>query len=419
MKDKEKKLGDYIDIITGFAFKTKDFVEDGVPIIKIKNIKPPSVTLDDLTYVNYEIAEKQKKFILEYNDVLIAMTGSHINQWESVVGRVARVKYNAKTLLNQRVGKIIPKREAKVNIDFIYYYLSQDTVKIELAAKAGGAANQANISPDQIKCLKFPCPPIGKQIRIASFLKMFDDLIENNQKQIKLLEEAAQRLYKEWFVDLRFPGYEQSKIVDGLPEGWRNIVIGDLNCRLESGSRPKGGIDNSLVEGIPSIGAENVLGLGKYNYALEKLVSNDFFSNMKKGKIIDKDILIYKDGAYIGKTSLFQDSFPYKNASVNEHVFLLHTNNEMFQYYLFFTLYQSEYYMKMQKLNKNSAQPGINAKALLSLDLILPSPEIIGGFNQLVTPFVQQIFNKAKQNHKLEQARDRLLPKLMNGEIEV
>lgn len=301
---------------------------------------------------------------------------------------------------------------------YLYYWFQTKEARKSLEAISKGTAQQA-LSIEGLKKLSVRIPNIKVQNRVCEIISSYDDLIENNQKQIKLLEEAAQRLYKEWFVDLRFPGYEQTKIVDGLPEGWRNIVIGNLNCRLESGSRPKGGIDNSLVEGIPSIGAENVLGLGKYNYALEKLVSNDFFSNMKKGKIIDKDILIYKDGAYIGKTSLFQDSFPYKDASVNEHVFLLHTNNEMFQYYLFFTLYQSEYYMKMQKLNKNSAQPGINAKALLSLDLILPSSEIIGAFNQLVTPFVQQIFNKAKQNHKLEQARNRLLPKLMNGEIEI
>lgn len=221
MSYKEKLLGDYIDILSGFAFKTKDFVDKGVPIIKIKNISPPCVTLDDLTYVSNEVAEKQKKFILSYDDVLIAMTGSHINQWASVVGRVARVKYSDKTLLNQRVGKITIKDNAEADINYIYYYLSQDTVIIELAAKAGGAANQANISPAHIKGLSFPCPDLATQHKIGNILRSYDKLIENNQKQIKLLEEAAQRLYKEWFVDLRFPGYEDVAVIDGVPEGWR------------------------------------------------------------------------------------------------------------------------------------------------------------------------------------------------------
>ncbi len=232
-----KRLDDYIDILSGFAFKSKDFTGKGVPVIKIKNISPPSVTLDDLSYVSNEIADKHKKFILSFDDVLIAMTGSHINQWASVVGRVERVKYTDKTLLNQRVGKITIKENAEADINYVYYFLSQDKVKIELAAKAGGAANQANISPAHIKQLKFPCPDIDVQIKIAGILRAYDDLIENNQKQIKLLEEAARRLYKEWFVDLRFPGYENVAVVDGVPEGWKVRRISDV-CDTVGGGTP-------------------------------------------------------------------------------------------------------------------------------------------------------------------------------------
>lgn len=239
MRYNQAKLGDYIEILSGFAFKTKDFVDYGIPIIKIKNINPPFISLDDLTFVSREVAERQKKFILSYDDVLIAMTGSHINQWSSVVGRVARVKYNEKTLLNQRVAKITVKEDAEADIDYIYYFLSQDAVKIELASKAGGAANQANISPAHIKNLIFPCPDYQTQARIAGILKSYDSLIENNQKQIKLLEEAAQRLYKEWFVDLRFPGHEYVPVVDGVPERWSVSTAEDLSCVLRRGISPK------------------------------------------------------------------------------------------------------------------------------------------------------------------------------------
>ena len=415
----QKELGDYIDILSGFAFKTKDFSESGIPIIKIKNIDPPSVTLENLTFVSKNVAEKQKRFVLQYDDVLIAMTGSHINQWASVVGRVARVKYHEKTLLNQRVGKVVVKENAEADLNFIYYFLSQDRVKIELAAKAGGAANQANISPAQIKALMFPCPPLAVQKRIASILSAYDELIENNKKQIKLLEEAAQRLYKEWFIDLHFPGHESTQIIDGLPTGWMANSLDKIGCRLESGSRPKGGIDSSIKNGVPSIGAENVIGLGEYNYSSEKLISHEFYRMQKRGKLQDRDILIYKDGAYIGRTSLFQDGFPYYTASVNEHVFLLHMQDEALQYYVFFTLYQKEYFDKMQKLNTNAAQPGINSKSLLSLQLIIPTEDLIKKFNSFVTPVMQSIFSKAKQNKELQQARERLLPKLMSGEIEV
>ena len=223
MKYPLAKLGDYIDILSGFAYKSKDFVDSGIPVIKIKNVSPPYVTLDDLSFVSREVAYSNPKFILSYDDVLIALTGSHINQMASVVGRVARVKYDAITVLNQRVGKIIVSDSDICDLDYVYYFLSQYDVKITLASKAGGAANQANISPTDVKNLMIPFPDIETQHRIASILSAYDNLIENNQKQIKLLEEMAQRLYKEWFVDLRFPDWENTKIVDGVPEGWRKV----------------------------------------------------------------------------------------------------------------------------------------------------------------------------------------------------
>ena len=199
---KKVKLGDYIDILSGFAYKSKDFSDSGIPVIKIKNVCPPYISLEDLSYVPNSIAFQNPRYILKKGDVLIAMTGSHINQIASVVGRVGRVRYDDVTVLNQRVGKIVNKDDSLSCLDFIYYYLSQYEVKVELAQKAGGAANQANISPSDIKNLMIPCPPLEVQNRIATILSRYDSLIENYQKQIKLLEEAAQRLYKEWFVDL-------------------------------------------------------------------------------------------------------------------------------------------------------------------------------------------------------------------------
>ena len=413
------KLGEYIDVLSGFAFKSKDFSDSGIPVIKIKNVSPPCITLDDLSYVPEDVAFQNLKYILKKGDVLIAMTGSHINQIASVVGRVGRVRYNDVTVLNQRVGKIINKNDKYSNLDYIYYFLSQYDVKVELAQKAGGAANQANISPSDIKNLYFPCPPIEVQNKIATILSRYDSLIENYQKQIKLLEESAQRLYKEWFIDLRFPGHENVQIVDGVPEGWEVVTVDDLAGKLESGSRPKGGIDTSIKYGVASVGAENVIGLGQYNFSSEKLVTYDFYSNAKRGKIENKDILIYKDGAYIGRTSLFQDNFPHKKAMVNEHVFLLHTKKEVNQYFLFFTLYQKVYFEKMQKLNKNAAQPGINQDAIKSIKLLMPNERLIVLFDEIISPMMKVLFDLAIQIHNLTEARDRLLPKLISGEIEV
>lgn len=355
--------------------------------------------------------ETHKRTQLEPNDILITNSGT--------IGRMALVKdipETYRTTFQKSVA--IVKPDISVVLPTYLYYKLQNCVTDFVNCSNGSA--QKNLLLGTMRKFQIDLhEDFAEQERLSSILAAYDNLIENNQKQIKLLEEAARRLYKEWFVDLRFPGYEDTPIVDGVPEGWKKCLLGDINCSLESGSRPKGGIDASLVDGVPSIGAENVIGLGCYNYSSEKLITKDFFSKMKRGKLCDKDILIYKDGAYIGRTSLFQDGFPHLEAAVNEHVFLLHAADEHIQYYLFFTLYQQEYYQKMQKLNKNAAQQGINSKAMMSLPVLLPTEDILDGFDSFATPLMHKIFNLAKQNRRLELARDRLLPKLMSGEIEV
>jgi type I restriction enzyme S subunit len=414
------KLDDVCDFINGGAWSDKEYVSKGLPVLKVTNCKPNGFSVEDINYLPLSSATKYAKNKLRIGDVVIATVGSHPNLVDSAAGRSCIINSLVEGFyLNQNAVCMRTKDNDIVDQGYLGYHAKYRIFQHFIQMRGRGAANQMRIAIGSIKSYEFNFPNIDVQRKIASILSVYDNLIENNQKQIKLLEEAAQRLYKEWFVGFRFPGYEYTPIVDGVPEGWFKGILGDINCRLESGSRPKGGIDSTLKNGIPSIGAENVIGLGQYKYSSEKKVSTEFFEKMQKGKLVDRDILIYKDGAYIGKTSLFQDGFPHKTASVNEHVFLLHAENEELQYYLFFTLYQEEYFDKMQKLNKNSAQPGINQKNLLTLELMFPNKELISNFNELVTPIMSNIFAKAKQCHLLSQARDRLLPKLMNGEIEV
>lgn len=386
MKYEEKRLGDYIDVISGFAFKTKDFVENGIPIIKIKNIAPPEVSLEDLTYVSEEIAEKQKKFMLSYDDVLIAMTGSHINQWASVVGRVARVKYNEKTLLNQRVGKIVLKKDCEADLSYIYYYLSQDKVKIELAAKAGGAANQANISPSDIKNLQFSCPEYGIQVRIADILRKYDALIENDKNQIKLLEEAAQRLYKEWFLNLRFPNYEQTKIVDGVPCGWSKAHVTDF---LEI----KYGKDHKILEdgNIPVFGSGGIM--RKVNSILH---SGESVLIPRKGSLNN---ILYVSGDFWTIDTMFY-SVPKKENSA-KYIYLFLKGLDMYSF------------------NIGAAVPSMTTKILDGMEVLNPSDIVLKEFEKNVNPLFDEIKVLKQKIEKAQQIRDYLLPKLMSGELEV
>ncbi len=417
---KKVKLGELCDFINGGAWSDKEYVPEGIPVLKVTNCKNSGFSLSELSYLPYSLEQKYIQNKLQRYDVIIATVGSHPNLVNSSAGRSVIVNSFVEGFyLNQNAVCIRTTNESVLNQLFWGYYSKYYLFQHYIQMRGKGAANQMRIAISAIKEYQMPLPPINVQRHIAAILSRYDSLIENYQKQIKLLEEAAQRLYKEWFVDLHFPGHENTKIVDGVPEGWEMKKLIEFGCSLESGSRPKGGVDSNLKDGIPSVGAENVIGLGKYNYSSEKLITNHFYSQMRKGKIKDRDILIYKDGAYIGRTSLFQDGFPHKEMAVNEHVFLLHTLNENYQYYVFFTLYQKQYFEKMQKLNKNAAQPGLNQKALLDLGMLRPSENYVLAFSKAIEPLMKALFSKSNQIRLLTEARDRLLPKLMSGEIAV
>ena len=395
------KLGEYIDILSGFAFKSKDFTDTGIPVIKIKNVQPPYVTLEDLSYVPDDIAEKSQKFLLQYNDVLIALTGSHINQMASVVGRIARVKYSLPSLLNQRVGKITSKNNALCDIDFVYHYLSQNKVKIQLACEAGGAANQANISPSDVKNLEIPFPCIEIQRRIADILSAYDNLIENNQKQIKLLEEAAQRLYKEWFVDLRFPDYETTPVVEGVPEGWTVQALSQI-ADVVMGQSPKSEYYNQDGEGLPFH-----QGVGSYG---DRFVVNGTYSTSFT-RIAEAGSILFSVRAPVGRLNLTKDKVVIGRGLAAVH------HRQGLQSYLFYLL--KERFFKDDIIGNGSIFASISKDELLNQKFPVPDSALVERFNDIACILDKKIDYLSEQVRLLTEARDRLLPKLMSGEIEV
>lgn len=387
MKWEKVKLGKYVEILSGFAFKSKDFLNCGVPVIKIKNITQEGVTLEDVSYISKELADKNEKYHLNYNDILIALTGSHINQMSSVVGRIARVKYHEDSLLNQRVGKVFAKDSKLCDIDYVYYFLSQDYIKISLASKAGGAANQANISPNDVKSLTVRWPDIETQHRIANILSAYDDLIENNQKQIKLLEEAAQRLYKEWFVDLRFPGRENTKIVDGVPEGWRRGLLKEL-ISVNYGKDHKKAPDDG---NIPVYGSGGLM--RKCN---KSLFSGEAVLIPRKGSLNN---IMYVDETFWTVDTMFYATMKQPHTAVFVYFFV-----KAFDMY---------------SMNIGAAVPSMTTKILDAMDVVIPDKETLEKFDKLTKTYFNKIKTLQGQNERLKIARDLLLAKLMSGEVEV
>lgn len=307
---------------------------------------------------------------------------------------------------------IICKIKNGFDARFGYYSL----LSANLKSKRRGCA-QPFISYDLLDKTNVYCPSLPLQRRIASILSAYDNLIEANSRRIKILEQMAENLYKEWFVRFRFPNYPNTPIENGIPKGWKVERLKDFGITLTSGSRPKGGIDANLEEGVPSLGAESIKGLAEFDYSSVKLVPQEFYCQMKRGKNTGNDILLYKDGAYIGKTTLFRDGFPFKTYSINEHVFIISPIDQEYKNYLYFTLHQEAFFYLMQNLNRNAAQPGLSNNDINNIKMMIPNKELIAQYNLHVEPILKEIFKLAHQSANLTRQRDLLLPRLMSGQL--
>ncbi|MCJ7678112.1 MAG: restriction endonuclease subunit S [Anaerolineales bacterium] len=308
----------------------------------------------------------------------------------------------------------------KADVRFIKYYM--EILKLQMQNVSHGAT-QDNLSVDKLLSFDFLVPPLPIQKHIAGILSAYDELIENSQRRIKILEAMARALYREWFVHFRFPGHEDHPRVASplgeIPRGWEAATLGVHLAALEAGKRPKGGI-RDVEDGVPSIGAENINGIGRHDFAGEKLIPRGFFQEMRKGVVRNRDVAIYKDGAYIGKSSYFRDGFPHSECCVNEHVFLLRANGvRLTQNALYLWLQEPATVQTIRSKNANAAQPGINQQTVGSLELILPDEKTAAHFDRLVESQLAGIINHAKKIQNLRVTRDLLLPRLLSGQVEV
>ncbi len=406
------KLGDVLEKIVGGGTPSKnrsEFWNGNIPWASVKDINEGQVFLSSTedTITEEGVKNSSTNIIYKGNVILPTRMG---------LGRC--VINTIDTAINQDLKALYPKKD-KLDSKFLLYWLKNNSRLIE---SMGSGTTVKGIRIEQLTDMNFKKLDLYIQQRIAKVLSNYDNLIENNNKRIKILEEMAQKIYKEWFVDFNYPGHETATFKDTelgkIPIDWEVKTIEDVISDIESGSRPKGGIVQ-CNSGIPSIGAENIIGLGKYDYSKEKLVTNEFYNKMKKGKIKSLDVLLYKDGAQIGRKSMFGEGFPYFECCINEHVFILRTNTKCSQYYLYFTLDLPEYTEKIKQLNTNAAQPGINQQQVKGIKIRLAPISIINKFDEIVKPIISLIFNLCIRNKELMQTRDLLLPRLMSGEINV
>ena len=269
-------------------------------------------------------------------------------------------------------------------------------------------AAQPGLSVKILAEQKITLPSIEVQTRVANILSAYDDLIENNQKQIKLLEEAAQRLYKEWFVDLRFPGYENTPITDGVPQGWRLDEVKSVV---------------SLLSGY-AFKSSDFVDNGKYGIVTIKNVQDGNFDGENVNTIAEipskmpshcnlnnGDILLSLTGN-VGRVCLVNGD----KYLLNQRVAKLDSKYPAYAYCLF---RNKDMFDIMNNLANGAAQQNLSPIRTENVRILIPSDSLIQKFEDIVSPMIAKMLVLNQSNGQLKQARDRLLPKLMSGELEV
>lgn len=380
----EVEIGDVADVLPGFAFKSAHLGDEGTPVVKIGNITDGGeVTFADAQKLpDSRLEPKHERFRLANRDILLAMTGA-------TAGKAGRISapVSATFLLNQRVAKIEPK---SIDPDFFWYVISTKAYRERFFSLGGGAA-QPNMSGPQIAAIKIPFPPLVVQKKIAVVLSAYDDLVENNRRQIGLLEEAARLLYREWFIHFRFPGHEYVKIIDGLPQGWARKELG----KLAKISKGRNITKNSVEDGNVPVVAGGLKPAYYHNVANAKAPV----------------VTVSASGANAGYVALYLKDIwasdcSYMTIDENPHIWF---------WYLTFKCRQAE----ITSMQQGAAQPHVYPSHLRRMQIVMPPPELLEEFQEIVGRFFALVSNLQVQVDRLASARDLLLPRLMNGEIAV
>lgn len=403
MKWEKVKLGELYEVHNGLS-KAGKFFGEGYPFLTFSTVFNNYFIPKQITDLVQSTEKEQESYSIRRGDVFVTRTSETSD--ELGMSCVALKDYPMATY-NGFTKRMRPITN-RVLPEYIGYYMRLPSFRGEFRAFST-MTTRASLRNEDLLGLEVKLPSIEIQKQIADILSAYDDLIENNQRQIKLLEEAAQRLYKEWFVDLRFPGHENTKIVDGVPEGWSKSTVFEVSAILRRGISPK---YNENARGI----------VINQKCIRQTIVSYDEARTQEKKypaelELKEADIAICSTGAgTLGRVGQIYEV--RENTTLDSHVTLIRANEKIGQQYLFWSLkMQQDYLMSAGKGSTNQLE--LSRETIENCKILMPEQKIA---EQAEKNFVA-IHNKMKecsmQIARLREARDLLLPKLMSGEVEV
>ena len=380
----------------GSQLHQSDYSKNGIPVVMPKDLLNGKISEQSIARVSKIHVNRLKRHIISNGDILYSRRGD--------VGRCAyATEYETGWLCGTGCLRVTINT-IKANSKFIFYQLQQPSIVGWVQNHAVGST-MLNLNTAILSEIPLLLPTLCIQTKIADILSSYDELIENNQKQIKLLEEAAQRLYKEWFVDLRFPGYEKTTIIDGVPEGWKEGILGDIAINV--GKKVKKEDRNKYKQYLP-IDCLPRKSLA-YTESLNIKLAESSLVSFKP-----KDILFGAMRPYFHKVVIAYDKGLTRNTC-----FVINAKERKILSYLTMLLFSDNTINYATTISVGTTMPYVRLNDFLNMEIIIPAPHIVKEFEKLFKPISEDIVNFAKQIGVLSEARDRLLTKLMSGEIEV
>ena len=396
-------IGEHCTVTSSKRFHLSERSTSGVPFYCSKEIiqKVNGHEIIECDYIREELYEQVKKQfgVPKTGDLLITTRGTYgVPYIYSATDRFYFADGNL-TWLKDFDKKLLP--------EFLLYWVKSHEGQGKIDAIAKGTAQKA-VPIISIKALEIPLPPITQQKRIIDILSAYDNLIENNQKQIKLLEEAAQRLHKEWFVDLRFPGYETTPVVDGVSKGWKWTQLADIAAVNKRSISKDYSFEYIDYIDIGSVSAGRIE--SKTRYMLKDAPGR------AKRVVCDGDVIW---GMVRPNLKSYALVFHPQDTTIASTGFAVLSAKKVPFSFLYCHVIQDEFISYLVNCTNGAAYPAVKPIHFEEANILVPTNSLLEKFQALAEPMFRKIEVLSKQIEVAAEARDRLLPKLMSGELEV
>ncbi len=407
MSWKKVKLREVCKSISDGDHQPPPKATSGIPFVTIANIKDNKFDFTNTMFVSREYYEKlDSKRKAQEGDILYSVVGSF--------GIPVYIDNECEFVFQRHIAILRPNKE-KILPEFLYYTMLSRDFYMRADAVALGAA-QRTVSLTSLRAMEIELPPIRIQENIVKALKPYDQLIENNKKQIKLLEEVAQRIYKEWFIDLHFPGYENVKIADGVPEGWEREKLSDIFDYVRGKSYTSKEIVNT--GGVLMINLKNIKAYGGYNHNAEKRFIGKFKDEqtLNVGDIVMGITDMTQERRLVGHVAIIPDLDEKMTFSMD---LIKIIPKKVTRGFLYETMLYGGLSKRLSLLANGVNVLHLKPEAMMDMKILIPNCSIMKQYDAMFEIYYRRIEALQKQCDIAREAHNRLLPKLMSGEIEV